>query len=320
MIIDIRCRLTTGQAADYFVKTMKGRKLPPALAVGTEEAFFRELDSAGVTVAVGPSGNNAGMTLGKREFPPRTTPNDVQGELQDKFPDRFIGVASIDTGNGAHNALDELKKCVLEYGLKVATIEPGRRPMNAENPADPRLFPFYELAQEMKIPVIIQTSGIKGGVDFDYANPRWIDRIAHLYPDLHILCAHGCYPFVREMIAVAQRHRNVFPSPDVYYDKMGAEEWLDAVNRENISQQFLFGSGYPLVDALKPFVDRFFLKRWRPAVLDDILYRNAIRALKLENDPRFKDKLEQPVFWTPGRVAGRRAVALKNRVLARLSG
>ena len=54
--------MATGKDADYFRKKL-GETAPRSVIVGSEDAFFCELDAAGVRTAVAPSGNNLGMTL-----------------------------------------------------------------------------------------------------------------------------------------------------------------------------------------------------------------------------------------------------------------
>jgi predicted TIM-barrel fold metal-dependent hydrolase len=162
------------------------------------------------------------LTLGRWDLPRRIIDNDEQAELQNCHPRRFIGVAGIDPGNEVHCGLSELERCVKELGLRVATIEPGRKPMLVPNPADRRLYDFYALAEELEVPVIIQTSGLKGGVTIDYAHPQWIDRVAHEFPRLNIICAHGCVPFMRELDFVLYRRPNVYTFPDCYTFSQGS--------------------------------------------------------------------------------------------------
>jgi len=299
LIIDIRCRIPVGTTAEYFQEKL-GENAPHAVMKGTDADFFRDLDEARIRTAVSPSGNNQGMTLGHRLLPPRTTSNDEQAAIQKKHPGRFIGVAAIDTGNITHNALEELERCVRVLGLNIATIEPGRAPLYAPHPADKRLYAFYELAQELEVPVILQTSGLLGGKNIDYANPRWIDQLAEDFPGLNLICAHGCYPYVREIIAVMCRRKNVFASPDLYLFWPGSRDWIEAVNQNRIANNFLFGSAYPLCGNLKKFVDRFLMLDWNPEILDRILYKNAIRALKLEHNPDFGYQHHQSGIKLPG--------------------
>jgi hypothetical protein len=244
------------------------------------------LDHAGVNVAVSPLGNNQGMRLGFRDLPARVSSNIEQIKFQSQYPQRFVGVAGIDVGNVAHDSLAELERCA-RGGLRVCTIEPGRAPLYVDHPADQRLYPFYSLAQELDVSLMLQTSGLLGGKNIDYAHPRWIDKIAEDFPSLRIICAHGCYPYVREMIAVTVRRKNVYASPDMYMFWPGRDDWIHAVNQGAFAGKFLFGSAYPLCGSLREFVNRFMRLQWKPQLLDRIMYRNAIQALGLTEHPVF---------------------------------
>lgn len=79
-------------------------------------------------------------------------------------------------------------------------------------------------------------------------------------------------------------------SPDIYFIRVGTEDWVKAVNNDfwGFADRFIFGTAYPLV-ALKTYMDAWNSVAWRPDVLPKILYKNALRALKLEDDPTFKE-------------------------------
>ncbi|HMB53144.1 MAG TPA: amidohydrolase family protein [Thermoanaerobaculia bacterium] len=286
MIVDVRCRLAAASDGSYLSSRNSAKSHPAGLS---EEAFFRHLDRAGVRTAVSVSGNNDGLDLGAVRLPPRRTSNDEQARLEAVHPGRFLGVAGIDVGGALHDPLAELERCAGELAMPRVGIEPGRAPFGAENPADRRLHPFYERAEALGVTVFLQTSGFYGGRNLDYAHPRWIDRVADDFPELRLVCGHGCYPFVRELIAVAVRRRHVYPSPDLYVFAPTRNEWRYAVNKGLIAEQFLFASGYPLGGSLVRTVDRYLLLGFRPRRLDGVLFRNALAALGLEEDPRFAE-------------------------------
>jgi len=298
MIIDCRCRLTVEGAADYFIdRVTHAGKLAgvPALTERTHDAFFAELDAAGVTTAVSVSGFNPGAKLGRFDLPPRTTSNDLLAEVQRARPGRFIGVAGIDPSNQMHDSMTELRRCVDELGLFAVFIEPGRAP--GCNLDAPLLYPIYEYCESRKVTLIPQTSGLLGGRLVDYANPKYIERVADDFPDLNIICGHGCYPFVREAIIMACRRNNVWLAPDSYLYHLGHSDWLQAVNFNALgfADRFVFSSAYPL-NALQPQVERFCGLPWKEEILPKLLYRNAIAALRLN---------ERPAFTMSGQWAGK---------------
>ena len=172
-------------------------------------------------------------------------------------------------------------------GLRAVFIEPGHSP--GCDLDDPRLDAIYEKCLSCNMTVMPQTSGPTGGRNIDYANPRHLDNLADRFPQLRIIAGHGCYPFVREAIIVAARRENVYMSPDSYLFDMGTEDWVKAVNSNHygIADRFLFGSAYPAVQ-LAPYMAAFFKLPWDPEALPRILYRNALRAFDVENDPDFR--------------------------------
>ena len=74
----------------------------------------------------------------------------------------------------------------------------------------------------------------------------------------------------------------------------------NVLGRLKIGRRYLFlplltGSADPLFD-LTDYVRFFFSLPWKREVLNRILYKNALRALKLEDDPTFRKmyKLDLP--------------------------
>lgn len=290
-IIDFRCRLTTVAGAAYFRDRMAGLgrlDRVPALAQGDEDAFFDEIAAAGITTAVSVSGLNPGARLGRHDLPPRTTPNDLLADVQRRRPGRFIAVAGIDVSNTFHDAHGEIERCVRDLGLRAVCIEPGRAPGCLLD--DRRLYPIYEQCQALGVVVVLQTSGALAGRLVDDANPRHVEAVADDFRDLHIVCGHGCYPFVREAIVMASRRDNVWLSPDIYFFHLGHEDWFKAINSNlmGFAERFLFASSYPLT-ALGPYVQNFLRLPWTEDVLERILYRNALRALRIEQEPALRE-------------------------------
>jgi predicted TIM-barrel fold metal-dependent hydrolase len=288
-IIDARCRVTIPEAGNFFSERARARGRLGSIksfSEGTIESFFDEIGEAGVTTAISVSGQSPGMKIGGRAMNPRTTTNDLMARLQKEHWGRFIGVAGIDCGNVLHNALDEIERSA-KLGLRIVFIEPGRSP--GCNVDDARLYPIYEKCRELKLVLEPQTSTPWAGRTLDIAHPMRIDRIAEDFPDLVILLGHACYPYYREAMMVAARHENVFISPDMYLLHMGTEDWVKSLNRNlfGLADQFLFGTCFPSIP-IKPFMDEFWTLPIKDEVLPKILYKNALRVFKLEDDPAFK--------------------------------
>ena len=288
-MIDVRCRVTIPEAGEYFSGRAKARGRAASIksfAKGTMAAFFEEINEAGVTTAVSTSGQTPAMSIGGRVMAARTTSNDLMARLQKEHWGRFIGVAGIDCGNVLHNALDEIERSY-QLGLRIVFIEPGRSP--GCDMDDRRLYPIYEKCLERDMVLFPQTSGPWGGKSIDYAHPRHLDQLAEDFPQLRIIAGHACYPYVREAIIVAARHENVFLAPDMYLTQMGKEDWVKSLNNNyfGLRDQFLFATCFPSIP-IKPFVDEFWTLPLKEELLPKILYQNALRVFRLEDDPVFK--------------------------------
>ena len=113
-----------------------------------------------------------------------------------------------------------------------------------------------------------------------YTDPTPVGRVAAAFPSLPVVCFHGFYPYVNEIIGVAFRHANVFVVPDMYLFLPGGGLYVEAGNGF-LRDQLLFGTSYPF-RAMKQTVDDFIALGWRDEVLDLVLYKNAERVLGLE--------------------------------------
>src|SRR5262245_41653813 len=100
-----------------------------------------------------------GIVIG-RNIPPAYIPNDHIAALQKAHPGRLIGFGGIDPSDIAHNALQEVDRCIGPLGLKGIAIDPGLSAGGNPNtnahglyPNDRRLYPIYERAAARKIPI-----------------------------------------------------------------------------------------------------------------------------------------------------------------------
>ena len=86
--------------------------------------------------------------------------NDGIAELVKKYPDRFIGLASIPIKNKA-KSLDELDRAISELGLKGVCISGniGGIPLDSDY-----LWPFYKKVADLDIPIFVHP-GFPAGAD-----------------------------------------------------------------------------------------------------------------------------------------------------------
>jgi predicted TIM-barrel fold metal-dependent hydrolase len=248
-----------------------GRRPSAAYVERSLELFVDEMDEAGIDLSV-IMGQHAGPTWGSVE-------NADIGEAISRYPGRFAGFAGIDPQEPG--ATEEIRRGVESLGCSGIAILPGWSdpPLRDD---DPEVYPLYETAAELGIPVMITSSHVIGP-DMSYAMPEHIQRVALDFPHLTIIVGHACWPWTTQACALAMRCTNVYLMPDFYMHvphMPGAQDYVDAAN-SYLSHRMLYSSCYPtrpLGQALDDFRALPIARESR----EQLLRRNGARLLGLE--------------------------------------
>lgn len=285
MAIDFRNRPPEPEFLAYFQpeRTWKmgqktgARKQSPAFVKQDTDLWRQELKDAGITKVVANGRSSPEIKAGGITFLESRIPNERVADLQQKYDGILVGLGAVDVSGKSHDPAEETRRCIKELGLHGIFLEPQRAILGY--PDDERIFPVYEECLELDVPVVVMT-GPYAGPEIEMTNPEHIDRLANAFPSLKIVCGHGCYPYVTEIIAVAFKHRNVYVSPDMYTFLPGGQLYIDAANGF-MREQLLFGSAYPLRPMLDTLEDYKAFKWRSDEVLEDVLHRNAESVLNL---------------------------------------
>ncbi|HYW52362.1 MAG TPA: amidohydrolase family protein [Dongiaceae bacterium] len=241
------------------------------LALDEVAAYYRERNMACVVFTVDE------RLTGRPMFP-----NDGVLAAAAAHPDVLIPFASVDPLRGAE-ALAEAER-LIAAGARGFKLHP---PLQEFEPNDRRVYPFYELVQAARLPVIFHTghSGIGtgmrggGGVRLKYGHPMLIDDVAVDFPDLPIVMAHPSFPWQDEAISVCLH------KPLVYIDLSGwSPKYFSATLVQYagtlLREKVLFGSDYPMITPdrwLRDFAALPIRDEARPLILKE----NAAKLLGL---------------------------------------
>ncbi|RJF79716.1 amidohydrolase [Azospirillum cavernae] len=233
----------------------------------TLDGFIAEIRDAGITAAA----------LIGRDTPGVSTSNDQVVSLIDGRRE-LIGVGSVDPQRqGVKAAVAEVERAITKLGLKGINVEPGfLDPAIAFD--DPLLLPVYEACDQLGVPVFLMSGPTTPDPRFN--DPAAVGRVARNFPNLTIVCHHGFWPHVNEIIGIAFRYANVHIVPDMYIFLPGSRLYVEAANGF-LRDQLLFGTSFPF-RAMKQTVDDFLALGFDEAVLDGVLSGNAARLLKLD--------------------------------------
>jgi uncharacterized protein len=208
--------------------------------------------------------------------------NDDVATFAEENSDIVMAFASVDPTRGAE-ALSEARR-LIKRGVKGFKLHPPLQQFHAN---DKIAYPFYEVIQEARLPVIFHTghSGIGtgmpggGGVRLKYGHPMDIDDVAVDFPDMPIIMAHPSFPWQDEAISVCLHKRQVYIDLSGWSPKYFSPVLIQYANTL-LKKKMLFGSDYPLITP-----DRWLADFEKIAIKDEvrplILKENAIHLFGL---------------------------------------
>jgi len=236
--------------------------------------YYREVDMLGVLLAWD--------TETQSGLPPVT--NDYVAAAVKKYPESFIGFASVDPWKG-RMAVDELTRAVKSLGLRGLKLHPIAQAFYMN---DRRFYPLWETCAALDIPLLVHTgttgvgAGVPGGdgLKLKYARPiPYIDDVAADFPNLTIIGAHPSWPWQEEMLALAVHKTNVYIDLSGWSPKYFPPSLVRYANTL-LQDRVLFGSDYPFLTPERWIAD-FEKAGFKPEVRQKILLDNAKRLLNL---------------------------------------
>lgn len=162
-------------------------------------------------------------------------------------------------------------------------------------PNDPKMEPYWALAEELDIPVGLHTGLAPAATPYtccpkfrnSFGNPALLEDVLIRHPKLRIYLMHAGYPYMQETIAIMHMY------PQVYAD-VGAIDWLRpreefhnylrALVRAGFGKRLMFGSDQMLWPegiglAIEGIESATFLTEEQKR---DIFYNNAARFFRLD--------------------------------------
>jgi predicted TIM-barrel fold metal-dependent hydrolase len=116
-----------------------------------------------------------------------------------------------------------------------------------DRPFDHRdYYPFYALAAEHGVPVVMQAGTSGGLMASECGQPIGVDRPALYFPSVDFVLSHTGWPWVEEAIAMAQKHGNVFLGTAAFPPHHWSPELLRFANGAGRGKALL-GTSFPVV-------------------------------------------------------------------------
>lgn len=198
-------------------------------------------------------------------------------------------VAGISYLNFDVDQLPQLREYMQEGVVRGLKLYPGYEPFY---PMDEKLTPVYELAAEMKYPVMIHsgdTYSPKGKIKFSH--PIHIDEVAVDHPDVNFVICHIGNPWIRDCMEVVYKNANVYTDIsglvlgdfsdrfEIYMRKQLEEMLLYGVNPDNV----LFGTDWP-ISSMESYLQFMYELKIPEQDRRKIFFENSARLFRLSAD------------------------------------
>ncbi len=148
--------------------------------------------------------------------------NDLSADVQRSASGRIVAFAAGEPLDryGAFNRarLKEVKRAITEGGLKGLLLTP---PYGHYYSNDKRVYPFYEMAVELDIPIYFHHSHMFGAprnCPLRYARIWVLDDLVIDFPELRFNVEHMGYPWTEELLAIMARAPNAYTDIAMYVD------------------------------------------------------------------------------------------------------
>lgn len=271
-VIDFRCRPITAEYVAICPRAEAINWRRWGVRRPTPEPFenhLAALETNGIDIGVF-TGRQV-MTEGKVTF---GVTNDHVAECARRSSGRVVGFAGIDVSAGV-SAVAETERSIRELGLRGISTDPRRAGLT---PDDRAIYPIYEKAGELGVPVAITVGPLVGRYD----DPMAIDAPARDFPHVNFVCSHAVWPEVTGYLRLAYAHTNVHLEPSIYWNLPGTEPFFEAAN-SILADQVVYASAFPFarLDAIKGFRSRI---AWNEDSWRKFTHLNAARLLGLPSD------------------------------------
>jgi len=194
-------------------------------------------------------------------------------------PRRFIGVATVMLDDPVA-AVQELEKCVKEYGFKALRVVPWLWKLP---PNDKLYYPLFVKCIELDIPFCTQVGHTGPLMPSETGRPvPYLDEVALTFPKLKIVAGHVGHPWTDEMIGVAWKHPNIYIDTSAYLPKYYPPALIHYM-KTNGKDKVMFGSNFPQL-SLEKCIQQVNDLNLPTIAKENFLWKNAERVFKLNEN------------------------------------
>ncbi len=172
----------------------------------------------------------------------------------------------------------EIHSKIHDYRIKILKIHPT---VNSLTPEHEGYLKIFDLAHTNNL-VVISHGGIAGeDLEGKYCSPEKFKIALDTFPNLKLVVAHLAYPHIKDLLALAPRHKNLYTDISfiMRHSPVSDEAFCDIIKTFG-PDRVLFGSDFPWSDPEKDAA-RLLKFKLDKTELEMVAWKNAMNLFQL---------------------------------------
>src|SRR5690349_3041802 len=200
---------------------------------------------------------------------------------------RFVAFSNVDPRRGKEG-LELFEKAVTDWGFVGMKVYAPC----GYSPSDKRMFPFYEICSQRKLPVLTHVGPSSASLSFKRSNPLGVDDAALNFPKVNFILGHAGVTLYRQAALMAQYRPNIYLDLSGFQGELQQGQFKKILKHHlarKVVSRLLFGTDWPIhrfwggqakwVNAIKSYESEGVISQ---DDLQNIMSNNAKRILFAE--------------------------------------
>jgi len=158
--------------------------------------------------------------------------------------DRFIAFSSVDPRRGKEG-IELFEKAVNEWGFRGLKVY---SPCGF-SPSDKRMFPFYEICSQKRLPVLTHVGPSSSSLSFKRSNPLGVDDAALNFPNVNFILGHAGVTLYRQAALMAQYRPNIYLDLSGFQGELHQDQFRKILKHHlsrKVMRRVVFGTDWPI--------------------------------------------------------------------------
>jgi uncharacterized protein len=205
--------------------------------------------------------------------------DDRTPEALRRYPDRFVGVQSVDPNKGM-DAVRLIQRSHDEHGIKAVAFFPsGQNPPVAIN--DRLAYPIYAKCIELDLPIFINV-GVPGPrIPMMPQYVGHLDEVCYHFPEIKVVMRHGAEPWEDLAVKLLLKWPNLYYSTSAFAPKYWPEAIISFANSRG-ADKVIYAGYFPMGLELSRIFEEMDKVPFREHVWPKFLRDNAAKVLGID--------------------------------------